>query len=63
MKFDDCKNRTKPFARFWRHTFSSMLLLMLFVSGTSSAADDVVKLNLLLGDVSMNKLPFVLAFD
>ena len=64
MKFDHCYCRTNPFARFRRPAFSSMLLLMLFASGTStSVADDLVKLNLLLGDVSMNKLPFVLAFE
>jgi len=41
-----------------------MLLLVLFASNISnSTADDLVKLKLLLGDVSMNKLPFVLAFD
>ena len=64
MKFDQlCNCRINPVALFRRHKFSSMLLLMLFVSGTTSAADNLIKLNLLLGDVSMNKLPFVLALD
>ncbi len=65
MKFDHfCNCAPNPLALFRRHRFFSMLLLVLFASSISnSAAEDLVKLKLLLGDVSMNKLPFVLAFD
>lgn len=48
---------------FQRVPLSSLLILVMFASSATPAADGPVELKLLLGDVSMNKLPFVLAYD
>ena len=66
MKFDQINNcKTNLVALYWRNTFFSMLVLVLFASGTASAQQLITDEELILrmGDVSANKFPFILAYD